>query len=82
LKITAETDPSNRLQRGKFVLAMDGGWIKFVCASVHVAEYLKEMRLELEQLMEEKISNPKLDLVSYPRGKLIIDTIVKLISTE
>jgi ATP-dependent RNA helicase DHX57 len=40
------------------------------------------MRLELDRLLEEKITNPSLDLVSYPRGKLIIDTTVKLISTE
>jgi ATP-dependent RNA helicase DHX57 len=53
-----------------------------VCASFNVAEYLKEMRLELDRLMEEKIAQPTLDLITYPRGKLIIDTIVKLISTE
>ena len=34
------------------------------------------------RLMEEKISQPSLDLITYPRGKLIIDTIVKLLSSE
>ncbi len=37
------------LQRGKYVLSMEGGWIKFVCATFNVAEYLKEMRLELDR---------------------------------
>ena len=39
-----------------------------------MAELLKEMRYELDQLLAEKIQDPKLDLVTY--GKLIIDTIV------
>ena len=47
-----------------------------------MAELLKEMRYELDQLLAEKIQDPKLDLVTYGRGKLIIDTIVHLISTE
>ncbi len=37
------------LQRGKYVLSMEGGWIKFVCATFNVAEYLKEIRLELDR---------------------------------
>ena len=47
-----------------------------------MAELLKEMRYELDQLLAEKIEDPKLDLVTYGRGKLIIETIVHLISTE
>ena len=47
-----------------------------------MAELLKEMRYELDQLLAEKIQDPKLDLVTYGRGKLIIETIVHLISTE
>ena len=49
---------------------------------IRMAELLKEMRYELDQLLAEKIQDPKLDLVTYGRGKLIIETIVHLISTE
>jgi ATP-dependent RNA helicase DHX57 len=70
------------LQRGQFVLSMEGGWIKFVTFSHTIAESLKEMRRELDSLLEEKIANPDLDLAKNARGKLIIDTIVKLILKE
>ena len=43
------TGVDGSLQRGKYVLSMEGGWIKFVCATFNVAEYLKEIRLELDR---------------------------------
>lgn len=70
------------LQRGQFVLSMEDGWIKFVTHSHTVAECLSEMRNELDNLLEQKIANPMLDLTTDARGKLIIDTIVKLITVE
>ncbi len=70
------------LQRGQFVLSLEDGWIKFVAAEHRMAELLKEIRYELDQLLAEKIEDPKLDLLTYGRGKLIIETIVNLISTE
>ena len=71
-----------QLQRGKFVLSMEDGWIKFVTESHKVAECLKEMRSELDQLLEDKIREPTLDLSSNGRGKLVIDTLVSLLSRE
>ncbi len=73
---------SVQLHQGKFVLSMEDGWIKFVTASHKIAELLKEIRLELDRVLEEKIENPGIDLLTYPRGRLVIDTIVNVISTE
>ena len=42
----------------------------------------QEMRLELDNLLEDKISSPNTDLMTDPRGSAIIKTIVRLISTE
>ena len=70
------------LQRGQFVLSMEDGWIKFVTFSHVIAECLKEMRHELDRLLQDKISSPDLDLCSDARGKLIIDSIVILILKE
>ncbi|XP_050981383.1 putative ATP-dependent RNA helicase DHX57 [Labeo rohita] len=70
------------LQRGEFTISLDDGWIKFAAASHEVAELVKELRWELDQLLEEKIRNPSMDLISCPRGSRIIHTIVSLISTQ
>ena len=40
------------------------------------------MRTELDNLLEEKIANPQLDLIKDKRGSIIIKTITRLISTE
>lgn len=42
----------------------------------------QEMRTELDNLLEEKIANPQLDLIKDKRGAIIIKTITRLISTE
>ena len=70
------------LQRGQFVISMEDHWIKFICDTHVIAELLKEMRLELDSLLEEKISSPEMDLLASPRGSAVIKTIVRLISTE
>lgn len=64
------------------MLSMEGGWIKFVTHTHKIAELLKEMRSELDAVLEEKITDPTIDLLTYPKGKLVISTIVNLISTE
>ena len=40
------------------------------------------MRIELDQLLEEKIASPQLNLVTDKRGSIIIKTISRLLSTE
>ncbi|KAM9835767.1 putative ATP-dependent RNA helicase DHX57 [Aulostomus maculatus] len=70
------------LHKGEFVISLDDGWIRFAAASHQVAELVQEMRLELDQLLEDKIRKPSTDLCSCPRGSRIIDMIVHLISTQ
>ncbi|KAM3858805.1 putative ATP-dependent RNA helicase DHX57 [Diretmus argenteus] len=70
------------LHKGEFVISLDDGWIRFAAASHQVAELVKELRWELDQLLEDKIRNPSMDLCSCPRGSRIIHTIVQLISTQ
>lgn len=47
-----------------------------------VAELVKELRNELDQLLQEKIKNPSMDLCTCPRGSRIISLIVKLVTTQ
>ncbi|XP_035667918.1 putative ATP-dependent RNA helicase DHX57 [Branchiostoma floridae] len=70
------------LEAGNFVISLDDGWIRFIAASHEVAELVRELRLELDQLLADKIENPNMDLCNCPRGSRIIDTIVKLITTQ
>uniref|UniRef100_A0A672ZPM5 Putative ATP-dependent RNA helicase DHX57 n=1 Tax=Sphaeramia orbicularis TaxID=375764 RepID=A0A672ZPM5_9TELE len=70
------------LHKGEFVISLDDGWIRFAAASHQVAELVKELRWELDQLLEDKIKNPVMDLCSCPRGSRIIRMIVHLISTQ
>ncbi|XP_066122541.1 putative ATP-dependent RNA helicase DHX57 [Saccopteryx bilineata] len=71
-----------QLQRGEFVVSLDDGWIRFVAASHQVAELVKELRCELDQLLQDKIKNPSMDLCTCPRGSRIISMIVKLVTTQ
>uniref|UniRef100_A0A1A8UE18 Putative ATP-dependent RNA helicase DHX57 n=1 Tax=Nothobranchius furzeri TaxID=105023 RepID=A0A1A8UE18_NOTFU len=70
------------LHKGEFVISLDDGWIRFAAASHQVAELVKELRWELDQLLEDKIRNPSMDLCSCPRGSRIIRMIVHLITTQ
>lgn len=47
-----------------------------------MAELVKELRSELDQLLEDKIRSPSMDLCSCRRGSRIIHMIVQLISTQ
>lgn len=70
------------LQQGNFILSLDDGWIKFLVERHQVGQLLSAMRDELVQLLVEKIKDPQLDLVTHERGKVIISTIVRLISKD
>ncbi|XP_025061494.1 putative ATP-dependent RNA helicase DHX57 isoform X2 [Alligator sinensis] len=71
-----------QLQRGEFIISLDDGWIRFAAASHQVAELVKELRCELDQLLQDKIKNPSMDLCTCPRGSRIISMIVKLVTTQ
>ncbi|OCT79840.1 putative ATP-dependent RNA helicase DHX57 [Xenopus laevis] len=70
------------LRRGEFIISLDDGWIRFAAASHQVAELVKELRSELDQLLQDKIKNPTMDLCTCPRGSRIIAMIVKLVTTQ
>ncbi|XP_042303020.1 LOW QUALITY PROTEIN: putative ATP-dependent RNA helicase DHX57 [Sceloporus undulatus] len=71
-----------QLQKGAFVVSLDDGWIRFVATSYQVAELVKELRCELDQLLQDKVKNPSMDLCTCPRGSRIISMIVKLVTTQ
>ncbi|XP_055986573.1 putative ATP-dependent RNA helicase DHX57 [Sorex fumeus] len=73
---------SVQLHRGEFVVSLDDGWIRFAAASRQVAELVRELRGELDQLLQDKIRKPSMDLCTCPRGSRIIGTIVKLVTTQ
>ncbi|ELT89229.1 hypothetical protein CAPTEDRAFT_101871 [Capitella teleta] len=70
------------LDRNDFIMSVDEGWIRFKAANQEVAELVRELRLELNQLLRDKIEAPSMDLCACPRGSQIIETIVRLISTQ
>ena len=43
---------------------------------------IKEIRVELDNLLLEKIASPNLDLMTDRRGSIIIKTITKILTTE
>ena len=55
--------------------------MKFITDTHQIAELLKEIRVELDNVLEDKIATPERDLLSGP-SNAIIKTIVRLISTE
>ncbi|XP_046351215.2 putative ATP-dependent RNA helicase DHX57 [Haliotis rufescens] len=73
---------SVELSKGSFILSVDDGWIRFMAGSHQIAELVKELKNELDQLLADKIKMPHMDLCTCPRGSTIIATIVKLITTQ
>ncbi|XP_067011833.2 putative ATP-dependent RNA helicase DHX57 isoform X2 [Anabrus simplex] len=70
------------LNQGDFLLSLADGWIKFLVDKHEVAELLQCIRNELVKLLEEKIEDPGLNLLTHERGKKIINTIVHLVTRE
>ncbi|XP_069688827.1 putative ATP-dependent RNA helicase DHX57 [Periplaneta americana] len=70
------------LHKGTFVISLDDGWIKFAVDSHQVAELLQTIRNELVALLKEKIEDPSLNLVTHKQGKMIIATIIHLVTQE
>lgn len=52
------------------------------CLSLQVASLVRDLRTELDRLLEKKIEDPSFDLASYARGSRVIDAIVQLITTQ
>ncbi|XP_059140316.1 putative ATP-dependent RNA helicase DHX57 [Physella acuta] len=54
--------------------------IRFQTADRKGAELIRDLRTALDHLLSQKISQPDLDLQTYPNGKKVIDCIVNLIT--
>ncbi|XP_059062693.1 putative ATP-dependent RNA helicase DHX57 [Achroia grisella] len=70
------------LHNGTFIVSLEDGWIMFQVDRHEVAEMLKTIRIELINLLEEKINDPSLNLLHYEKGNRIIKTIVQVISKD
>lgn len=65
---------------GDTFLLLDDRWIVFKVEHHRIAEMIKTIRLELQELLEEKIKDPLLNLLHHDKGERIIATILKMIS--
>ncbi|XP_023954179.1 putative ATP-dependent RNA helicase DHX57 [Bicyclus anynana] len=70
------------LHNGTFIVSLEDGWIMFQVERHEVAEMLKTIRVELINLLEEKINDPSLDLLHYEKGNKIIKAIVQVITKD
>ncbi|KAJ2951739.1 hypothetical protein O0L34_g13904 [Tuta absoluta] len=71
---------SVELHNGTFIVSLEDGWIIFQAENHEVAEMLKTIRVELVNLLEEKINDPSLNLLHYEKGNKIIKTIVQIVT--
>ncbi|KAF9794040.1 hypothetical protein SFRURICE_010373 [Spodoptera frugiperda] len=63
-----------------FIVSLEDGWINRSAGWKHEsAEMLKTIRVELINLLEEKINDPSLNLLHYEKGNRIIKTIVQIV---
>ncbi|XP_011642298.1 putative ATP-dependent RNA helicase DHX57 [Pogonomyrmex barbatus] len=67
---------------GKFIVSLDHGWVILEVTSLHEGELLQKMRIDLGILLTRKMKNPLLNLLSCPRSKEIIDTIVNVVTNN
>ncbi|GBP89895.1 Putative ATP-dependent RNA helicase DHX57 [Eumeta japonica] len=70
------------LHNGTFTVSLEDGWIMFQVEKHEVAEMLKAIRVELINLLEEKINDPSLNLLHHERGNRIIKAITTIISKD
>ncbi|XP_017781544.1 PREDICTED: putative ATP-dependent RNA helicase DHX57 [Nicrophorus vespilloides] len=70
------------VHNGTTFIAMDDNWILFEVDEHKVAEMIKMIRIELLELLEEKIKDPLLNIQHHDKGERIINTILQLVSGE
>ncbi|XP_015776859.1 PREDICTED: putative ATP-dependent RNA helicase DHX57 [Acropora digitifera] len=73
---------SVNVEKGVFVISIDDGWIRFSVSMQKIGTLVRDLRAELDRLLESKIENPSLDITKCGKGSTIINAIVKLISTQ
>lgn len=70
------------LHNGIFIVSLEDDWILFSVESHRVAQLLQRMRIELVELLEQKMKEPLLNLLNHQNGKKIIQTIVNVVTRE
>ncbi|XP_050298612.1 putative ATP-dependent RNA helicase DHX57 [Anthonomus grandis grandis] len=68
------------VQNGSTFLTLEDGWILFQVEEHKVAEMIKMIRIELYNLLEEKIRDPLLNLLHNDHGERVISAILKLVN--
>lgn len=82
LVLFAGSDFKIELHGGDFVFLLEEDWIILKAQTHETAEMIQCLRLELLKLLEEKISDPCLNLLNHENGLRIIKTIVQLITNN
>ncbi|XP_054728692.1 putative ATP-dependent RNA helicase DHX57 [Anastrepha obliqua] len=82
LVLFAGSDFKIELHGGDFLFLLEEGWIILKAHTHETAEMIQCLRLELLKLLEEKISDPCLNLLNHENGLKIIKTIVHLITNN
>ncbi|XP_017470860.1 PREDICTED: putative ATP-dependent RNA helicase DHX57 [Rhagoletis zephyria] len=82
LVLFAGSDFKIELHSGDFLFLLEEGWIILKAHTHETAEMIQCLRLELLKLLEEKISDPCLNLLNHENGLKIIKTIVHLITNN
>ncbi|KAK9870829.1 hypothetical protein WA026_009793 [Henosepilachna vigintioctopunctata] len=70
-----------KVHNGLTFISLENGWILLQVEEHKVAEMIKMIRLELFNLLEEKIRDPSLNLLHSEKSNSIISTILHLISS-
>ncbi|XP_028140776.1 putative ATP-dependent RNA helicase DHX57 isoform X1 [Diabrotica virgifera virgifera] len=75
-------DLNINVQGGNTFIVLEDGWIVFQVDEHKIAEMIKFIRMELFNLLEEKIRDPLLNLLHHDRGEKIIATILGMINSH
>jgi len=67
---------------GTTFITLANGWIRFHVEKHEIAEMIKAIRVELLDLLEEKIKDPLLNLLHSEKGERIINTIVHITTSD
>ncbi|XP_025832917.1 putative ATP-dependent RNA helicase DHX57 [Agrilus planipennis] len=74
--------PRISVHNGITYLSLEDGWIMFQVENHQVAEMIKVIRLELLELLKEKIKDPLLNLQNHEKGEKIISTIIQVVTND
>ncbi|CAH0561131.1 unnamed protein product [Brassicogethes aeneus] len=80
LVLFAGFDLNISVQNEVTFISLEDGWIVLQVEEHKIAEMMKMMRIELFDLLEEKIKDPLLNLMHHNKGEKVISTILNMIN--